>query len=174
MEQKRKMFFAGCMVGLAVLAIVANVLINRSLSKGEKEPAQQSVNIEAAAQPTFEAQEEEDYFEVFRQDRDSVREKEAEYLAVVAQDKESDEEVRAQAQEQILQLSKAMEQEVLIEGLIKAKGFDQAAVTIQQGSVNVVVGKRELKDSEVAQILDIVCTESGEKAENVKIIPLVE
>jgi stage III sporulation protein AH len=75
------------------------------------------------------------------------------------------------AQAQKLAISEAMEKEVTIEGLLEAKGFDNAVVTLHDGSVNVIVNSAELTSAQVAQILDIVQRESGEKSENIKIVP---
>ena len=63
-----------------------------------------------------------------------------------------------------------METEFSIEKLIIAKGFSDAAVTFHKGAVNVVIEADELTSEQVAQILDIVKRESGEKAENIKIM----
>ena len=83
----------------------------------------------------------------------------------------SDENKRAEAQDQLLQLTQIMEKELGVEGLIKAKGFDDVIVMLQENSVNVVVDKKDLSSEEVAQILDIVRRETGQEAENIKIIP---
>ncbi len=64
-----------------------------------------------------------------------------------------------------------MEKEVTIEGLLIAKGFTDAVVTLHEGSVNVVVDTAELTRQQAAQILDIVMRESGESSENIKIMP---
>ena len=112
-----------------------------------------------------------DFYSVFKQDRNNVREKELEYLDTIAVDEETDDDTRTQAQQQKLELVSAMEKEVTIEGLLKAKGFTNVAVTMQKGSVNVIVDSPELDDALVAQVLDIVTQESGEPAQNVKIIP---
>ena len=58
-----------------------------------------------------------------------------------------------------------------IEGLLKAKGFNDSIVIFNQDYVSVIVEKDELAPEEVAQILDIVKRESGKTAENIKIIP---
>ena len=97
-----------------------------------------------------------DYFESFRQDREEVRQLEMEYL---------DEVIAASASDQ-----ETMEKEFAIESMIKAKGFEDAAVTFHSGTVNVVVKSDELEDSRVAQILDIVQAQTGEPAKNIKVM----
>ena len=62
-----------------------------------------------------------------------------------------------------------MEMEFAIEALLTAKGFADAAVTFHTDSVNVIIKAQELSEQQVAQVLDIVCRETGERAENIKI-----
>ena len=66
-----------------------------------------------------------------------------------------------------------MEKELLLEGLIKAKGFEDAVVTIGSSYYNVIVKDNgNLGANEVAQILSVVQSETGASATNVKIIPV--
>ena len=66
-----------------------------------------------------------------------------------------------------------MEEELILEGLIKAKGFSDAVVTIGSNYYNVIVKDNgDLGSNEVAQILSVVQAETGTKATNVKIIPV--
>ena len=113
----------------------------------------------------------EDYFESFRTERESVRELEIGYLDEIIATSASDAVTLADAQAQKLALVNNMETEFTIESLIRAKGFADAAVTFHGGSVNVIVDCETLSDEQVAQILDIVQRETGESAENVKVIP---
>ena len=63
-----------------------------------------------------------------------------------------------------------MEKELLIEGLLKAKGFEDAVITISDTAVNVIVKQKDLTKQQVAQVLEIVLREAGDiSAENVKI-----
>ncbi len=112
-----------------------------------------------------------DSFAAFRSDRDSVREKEIAYLDSMIAETTTDDETRKEANQQKLDLIGQMEKEVTIEGLLKAKGFGDVAVTVHKGSVNVVVAEATLDQTQVAQILDIAQRESGEPAENIKVVP---
>ena len=127
-----------------------------------------------ALQPPEEAQETEyvsgDYFATFRDDREQVRKLEMEYLDEVIAASASDDETLADAQGQKLTLVENMEKEFTVESLIKAKGFEDAAVTFHAGTVNVVVKADELSDKQVAQILEITKKETGEPAENIKVM----
>lgn len=69
-----------------------------------------------------------------------------------------------------LELTDTMEKELLIEGLLKAKGFEDAVITISDAAVNVIVKQKDLTKQQVAQVLEIVLREAGDiSAENVKI-----
>lgn len=111
-----------------------------------------------------------DYFETFRKDREEVRQLEMKYLDEVIAASASDQETLADAQAQKLTLVENMEKEFAIESMIKAKGFEDAAVTFHSGTVNVVVKSDELEESSVAQILDIVQDQTGEPAKNIKVM----
>ena len=78
-------------------------------------------------------------------------------------------ETLSDAQKHKLDLVNAMETELTVENLVRAKGFSDVIVSIHDGNVNVVVGAGKLTDEQVAQILDIVLRETGKRAENVKI-----
>ncbi len=112
-----------------------------------------------------------DYFESFREERESVRALELQYLDEIIATSASDAETLADAEAQKLSVIKNMEAEFTVENLVRAKGFRDAAVTFHSGTVNVVVDADSLSEEQVAQILDIVLRETGETAENVKVIP---
>lgn len=111
-----------------------------------------------------------DYFQAFREERDAVRAAEIGYLTEVIAVSANDAETLADAQAQKLALVSNMEAEFTIESLLKAKGFADAAVTFHKGSVNVVVDCEELTQDKVAQVLDIVKRETGESADNIRVI----
>ena len=112
-----------------------------------------------------------DYFETFRTDRDVLREKEIAYLDEIIAASANDDETLKDAQEHKLTLVENMEKEFAIEQLVKAKGFSEAAVTFKSSSVSVVVDKESLTEEDVAKILDVVKSETGLDAKNIKIIP---
>jgi len=63
-----------------------------------------------------------------------------------------------------------MEAELKIEGLLAASGFTDAIITVQQGSVNVVIKAKEISKEQAAKILEIVRKETNEPAQNIKVI----
>ena len=59
-----------------------------------------------------------------------------------------------------------------IENLVIAKGYDECVVFINDNGVNVIVQKPEngLQQEDIARIRDIVSSETGVSAEQIKII----
>ncbi|MDD3919784.1 MAG: SpoIIIAH-like family protein [Eubacteriales bacterium] len=148
---------------LLLTAILVNTAKNNKVEAPTPEPTMQ---IEAQAASL---EQEADYFAVFRQDRENVREQEVQYLETIIQEERTDAETLRDAQERKIALVELMEQEFNVETLLRAKGFSDAAITIHNGTVNVVLKTGELTDKTVAQVLDVVCRETGAEAENVKI-----
>ena len=63
-----------------------------------------------------------------------------------------------------------MEKELILEGLIKAKGFNEVVVSANSGNISVIVETSGLTNNEVAQIVDVVVTNSDYSIDNIKII----
>ena len=110
------------------------------------------------------------YFEVFREERDRTREIEIGYLDEIIAASASDSETLEEAQQQKLALVANMEAELVIEKLLLAKGFKDAAVTFHAGNATVVVNAEEISSEQAAQILDIVTRETDLSAQQVKIV----
>lgn len=113
------------------------------------------------------------FFANYRIERENTRKQEIEVIREIIDNPNSDADMKKEAQAQLLEIANNMEKELLIEGLIKAKGFEDTIVVMSQNSVNVIVGRAELKPEEVAQILDIVKRESGKSTDSIKIIPMI-
>jgi stage III sporulation protein AH len=111
------------------------------------------------------------FFADFRAERTKNRQQEMDYLDSIIAAENANADAVSEAQNLKLEITRSMEQETTIEGLLKSKGFAEAVVTFSTGSVNVVVGSPELTQQQVAQVLDIVRTETGTAAENIKVIP---
>lgn len=161
----------GILIGLTVLLIVA-VFVNVRINQNALNSPRPTLGIGALSTSPQEEVYTEQYFETFREDRENMREKELSYLETIILHDQTDAETLQDAQQQKLAIVDGMEKEFTVESLLKAKGFSDAAVTFHKGSVNVIIKTKELSDQEVAQILDIVCRETGEEANNIKISTL--
>lgn len=156
--------------GTIAAAGVVTALLVGAVALGLRERAEKDVNEASlpSADPVM-AVSYENYFARFRAERDSTRALELTYLDEVISAAANDEETLADAQRQKLALVENMELELVIENLIVSRGFSDAAVTIHNGNINVVVDSAELTNEDVAVILDIVRTESGSEAADIRI-----
>lgn len=160
-----------------VVVLIAAAYLNYSLGQGgEKQDdiAKASVTTDEASTSKGEMElpvmSTGDYFTDYKQNRESVRQKEMTYLDTIIDDEKSDQETLKDAQEQKMDIVRSMEKELTIEGLLNAKGFSDTIVTVHKGAVNVVVKLKEINEQQAAQILDIVQKETNEPAKNIKII----
>jgi len=113
------------------------------------------------------------FFTDYKVERETTRQSLLAQIDSVINNTNTDKDTLAEAQKMKLNISENMEKEMLIEGILKAKGFTDVIVTISSESVNVVVKDSELTQGKVAQILEVVKRETSEAAENIKIIPTV-
>lgn len=110
------------------------------------------------------------YFYDYKTNRENVRETEVAYLDSIIASEVSDEDTVKDAQSQKIEIVRHMEAELTIEGLLMASGFEDAIVTVQTGSINVVIKKEQITKEEAAKVLEIVRKETGEPAQNIKVI----
>lgn len=114
----------------------------------------------------------EDALERFRKERIRTREMELALLEAVAQDLEAGEEIRGEANRRILDLTEYMEQEVTLEGLLRAQGFAGVLCTVHSDAVNVLVRGKEVTQAQAALILDIAMRQTGQSGGSVRVIPV--
>lgn len=112
----------------------------------------------------------ENIFSSFKLERERIRSQSIDTLKELINNSNSDKELKLQAQKEMMNLVKLTEKEMVIENLIKAKGFNDALVFIHENNVNVIVDAQNLTTAQVAQIQDIVSRETGVSIENIKIM----
>lgn len=75
------------------------------------------------------------------------------------------------AVDSLVKLTELSEKEIAAEILLEAKGFTDAIVSMNEGTVDVVVSVAELTDVQKAQIEDIVNRKTGVEIQNIIISP---
>ncbi len=158
-----------------IIVLVAVGYINYIISSGADQPqaaqaspsevegAMQADDLAAMAGVTD--------FTAFKQERESKRETEVAMLdSIIGNEKSAQEDIE-DATKQKLAIVAAMEAETNIEGLLVAScGFNNVIVTVQEGSVNVVINEKEIAKEEAAKVLEIVQQQTDEPAQNIKIM----
>lgn len=130
-------------------------------SPTEDAAAQETVPTAAAAELP--------YFKEARANREAARAESLEILQELVNDVKSSQSVIAQATEKIAAAAQAVEQESKIENLIKAKGFADCVVYIEEENCNAVVQADGLTAAETLQITEIITAQSAVRGENIKI-----
>lgn len=154
LSKKKKIIILSVMAVLLAVTGYLNIALNRGV-------VQTSGNVTTA-----------NFFSTYRTDRESVRSEEIKYYDAIIASTDSSAEAKASAETRKTQLIEAMETELVTEGLIKAKGFEDVIVTSTSSNVKVVVKCAELTSSQVAQIVDIVKEQTGLAIDYIKIIPV--
>lgn len=106
----------------------------------------------------------------FRTEREQLREKHRAELNDMIHSASTDEASLSLARQQLLALMASESAEVTLEGLLAARGFEDALVSVNAGAVYVMVRREALTQRETAAILDLVLRETGVTAGNVKIL----
>lgn len=106
--------------------------------------------------------------------REQVRSKSKEYYLEIINSDGMDEASVQSATDAYIKLTEDMEKEAEAETLLSAKGFNGAIVSISEDSVDVVVCKAELTETERAQIEDIVMRKTGCSVEQIIITTISE
>lgn len=156
MSKKKKVLILVGMVSLLVLTGCLNYFLNRSND--------QNVQGDDFTNLSF--------FESTRATADKEREAMiAEYKAII-EDGISSDEAKANAEAMRAQLIEFDKTETTIETLIKALGFEDCVVTLSTDTVNIILKSDEMTTAEVAQVLDIILTETDKTASAVRLIPI--
>jgi len=112
-----------------------------------------------------------EFFIEYRLERERTRGQQVEWLREIINNENADAETRKKAQEQLYTISQNIGKEMEIENLIRAKGFQDAVVLLQDKVVTVVVRSKELATDDVAKIADLVSRNTGISLQNIVIIP---
>lgn len=154
-SKRKKIIIMSTMVALLLLTGYLNITLNNNLT--------QSVS---ATETVIES-----FYINYRTVREESRLEQIEiYNSIIESSASSSESITA-AENSKLEIISAMETEVVIEGLIKAKGFSDCIYTQSGDNVIIVIDSGELTSSEVSQICEIIIEQTGLSIENITIIP---
>ena len=150
--KKSKIFVLVGMIALLVVTGVLNIYLNKT---AEKANAGTDDNLVSS-----------DFFATYRTDRTETRNQTIMYLDAIISNESSSAEAIAQAE------SDKLDTELVLEGLIKAAGFEDAVVTSSTENINIIIKSPSLTSEQVAKVLEIVTAETGKGASSIRIIPV--
>lgn len=155
MSKRKKVFVLSIMVLVLAVAVVLNFTL-----LGEEKTDDAST---ATAS----------FFSTYRETRQSERNQEILYLdSVIAMEGEEFVDARQTAVNQKLKLVEIMEKELLLESLLKAKGYEDVIVSVglANDNINVVVKADEITREDTAKIYSTIKNETNTSSDMVKIL----
>lgn len=155
MSKKKKIIILSCMIALLAVTAVFNFVLTDTSVK------QTSVTTA-------------DYFVEYKTERATTRNEEILQLNEIIENESTSVEAKTNALSMKLKLTNAMENELMLEYLLKTQGFSNVAVTCgtTTESVNVIVANSELTQDDAIKIYSIVVSQMKVTPENVNIIPM--
>ena len=113
-----------------------------------------------------------DYFAEARVNRQQTRDEAIELLKSITGDQNNSEDVKKKAADDLAAIAATMEKEASIETLVKAKGFEDCLVVLSDNNVSVMVKTAGLEAPQVAQIKEIVISETALPGSAITIIEI--
>ena len=140
MSKRKKVIILSCLIALLVTTAVLNFTLSSAVIPGEE--ATQAAS----------------YFTEVRTTRNSSRNQQLAQINEVIASSTDGSEAKNEAIEMKIKLTTIMEQENLLESLIKAKGYEEVAVTIGMTSDNVsIIVKDSNFDQDDAILIYSIC-----------------
>jgi len=156
-SKKKKIIILSVMVALLLVTGYVNVALNSSLSSSTTQTNSTAVNA--------------NFYTTYRNERESTRTQEIQFYDSIIASATSSEDAKQEAELNKMALISLMEKELVTEGIIRGKGFEDAIVTSSESNVNVFVKCAELTSAEVAQISSVVTKQLNVELDKVIIIP---
>ena len=113
-----------------------------------------------------------DYFAEARVNRQQTRDEAIELLKSITGDQNNSDDVKKKAADDLAAIAATMEKEASIETLVKAKGFEDCLLGLSENNVSVMVKTAGLEAPQVAQIKEIVISETALPGSSITIIEI--
>lgn len=109
------------------------------------------------------------FFVEFRLERERVRSRELDTLQQLINNPNVSSEAKTEAEKKLLALQEKMETELLVENAIKAQGFKNAILILQEDGALVIVDAPELSSQQILLIAQIASQATGLRASQINI-----
>lgn len=156
-SKKKKIIILSVMIALLLVTGYVNVALNSSISAGPSTETSTSTNA--------------NFYTTYRSEREATRTQEIQFYDSILASATASEDAKAEAETNKLALISQMEKELVTEGIIRGKGFEDAIVTTSSSNVNIFVKSSELTGAEVAQITTIATEQLNVEIDKIIIIP---
>lgn len=146
------------------------LMVNGSAVSGKTSPSSASSGKSSSVKTGASAVSSDDYFSQAMLDRQKARDAATETITKVLEDKSSGDAVKKEAANKAAAITQNIIKENNIETLIKAKGFSNCIVTLDNNQCSVVVKTRTSAQDDAVVIQDIVTGQTGLSFDKIKII----
>lgn len=109
------------------------------------------------------------FFVEFRLERERVRSRELDTLQQLINNPNVSSEAKTEAEKKLLALQEKMETELLVENAIKAQGFKNAILILQEDGALVIIDAPELSSQQILLIAQIASQATGLRASQINI-----
>lgn len=138
--------------------------------KAGESTAQKSTEQSSSKESTASASKSSDeYFSQAKVNRQQTQDDIAEMTKKILESSEESDAAKAEAVAKAVELATVMEQQTNVESLIKAKGFEECMVFIQNGECSIVVRDSDLTADDALIIKDIATGQTGITVDKIKV-----
>lgn len=138
--------------------------------KAGESTAQKSTELSSSKESTASAPKSSDeYFSQAKVNRQQTQDDIAEMTKKILESSEESDTAKAEAVAKAAELATVMEQQTNVESLIKAKGFEECMVFIQNGECSIVVRDSDLTADDALIIKDIATGQTGITVDKIKV-----
>ncbi len=138
--------------------------------KAGESTAQKSTELSSSKESTASASKSSDeYFSQAKVNRQQTQDDIAEMTKKILESSEESDAAKAEAVAKAAELATVMEQQTNVESLIKAKGFEECMVFIQNGECSIVVRDSDLTADDALIIKDIATGQTGITVDKIKV-----
>lgn len=172
---KKQVILGGLVVALG-LAVYLNYMFTPADSlptAGDKEEQTTGTTDKNLGESLYvDAELQNDYFASARLSRESARDEAIELVEELLSDVRLSEEIQQQAAEKTSAIADAVVDEIAIEQLVLAKGFEDCVAYIDGNSCQLVVKADDLTQQQTLQILEIVTSQTSVLPQNINIVAI--
>lgn len=165
-------------LALMLLCLGAAVWLNMKFSSTEKYLGEATyvsdndVISEEAIQTGAKVEENTDYFETAKKDRQKSLDEAQELVEETLKSASATDAEREQALKTTAAIAKRIEKANNIEALLKAKGFEKVVAIVGESDVSIVVKSEGVTTTQTLQIQDIVTAQTEIPLSNIKIVTI--
>lgn len=164
----RPIIIIAALVVIGLVGIVCWQLVDWKVAADTREPSAQPSQITAAQQSDEESGG--SFFPHFRLQREKIRSQQLELLQQIINNPNTDDTSKQSALNRLLTITNAMEMELKAEGLLKAQGFKEGVVIMQDSAASVIISGPELNETEEEQVKNRVAGVLKVKSQQISLI----